>query len=77
MLGCIYSKFEQNEQIINGTFQHLAIEVPANATIVIQADGQDKRFIVSHQRILEFNEPIIITGMYFENPTEALITYTT
>lgn len=77
MLGCIYSKFEQNEQITNGTFQHLAIEVSANATIVIQADGQDKKFIIGHQRILEFNEPITITGMYFENPTEALITYTT
>ena len=83
MLNCIYDNFKQNEYILsNGdtliTIQHLAIETHTQVTVCFDCgEEQPRKFLISHQGILEFDEPISFYGLYFEKDTEALITYTT
>ena len=83
MLNCIYDNFKQHEYILsNGntliTIQHLAIETHTQVVVCFKCeDDVTREFLISHQGILEFDEPISFYGMYFKTPTEALITYTT
>ena len=60
------------------TIQHLAIETHTRAAVYFNCgNGDIRKFLISHQGILEFNEPISFYGLYFEKDIEALITYTT
>lgn len=86
MLNCIYDKFqggyENGYALSDGetlmTVQHLAIETHTQVTVCFKCeDDTTREFLISHQGILEFDEPISFYGMYFKTPTEALITYTT
>ena len=83
MLNCIYDNFKANEYILSDgdtliTTQHLAIETHTRAAVYFNCgDGKIRKFLISHQGILEFNEPISFYGLYFEKDIEALITYTT
>ena len=86
MLNCIYDKFQggyENGYVLSDgetlmTVQHLAIETHTQVTVCFKCeDGATREFLISHQGILEFDEPISFYGMYFKTPTEALITYTT
>ena len=83
MLSCIYYNFKANEYILSDgdtliTIQHLAIETHTRTAVYFNCgDGNIRKFLISHQGILEFNEPISFYGLYFEKEIEALITYTT
>ena len=77
MLDCIYDNFKANEYILSDgdtliTIQHLTIENHTRATVYFNCgDGKIRKFLISHQGILEFNESISFYGLYFEKDIEA------